>query len=62
MSSFAMRHPDNLFCPICGCEAIIGWPEIFEEWHNWTSGEKKEYEICACCGYGSKDFPYEDFE
>lgn len=62
MSSSAMLHPENLFCPICGSESIIYWPEIFEEWNNWNDSKKREYEICACCNYGSEDFPYEDFE
>ena len=57
-----MRHPEDLFCPICGCGSINHWPIIAEEWNNWTDQEKREYEICPCCDYGSVDFPYEEFE
>lgn len=56
---FAMRHPDNLCCPICGCEAIVYWPEIFDK-TTWPE-KTREYEVCAACNYGAEDFPYEDF-
>ena len=61
VASFAMRHPEGLFCPICGSEAIVGWAEIYEDWETWSDEKKRSYEICPCCGYGSEDFPYEDF-
>lgn len=62
MTSFAMRHPDSLYCPICGSEAIVYWPEVYGEWEEWSDEKRREYEVCACCGYGSKDFPYDDYE
>ena len=55
------RHPDNLFCPICGCGEIHYWLEL-ENWDKMTDKEKKSFEICPSCGYGSPDFPYEEFE
>ena len=57
-----IHHPDNLFCPICGCGEIIYWPEILEGWNNWSDSKKREYEKCPSCKYGFEDFPYEDFE
>ena len=57
-----LRHPENLYCPICGCGEIKYWPEILEEWSNWDENTKRSYEVCACCDFGDQDFPYEDFE
>ena len=58
-----MRHPDGLFCPICGCGQIVYWPIIEEKWDKWTDEEKREYEVCPCCGYGELEiFPEEEEE
>jgi len=38
------------------------WAEILEEWNRWDDDEKRKYEVCPCCKYGSEDFPYRDFE
>lgn len=57
-----IRHPDNLFCPICGCGSIFDWPDL-DKWDSFTDEEKSKFENCPCCGYGwQDDFPYEDFE
>jgi len=29
------RHPDGLFCPICGCSEIYSWPEL-ANWDKMT--------------------------
>ena len=58
-----IRHPDGLYCPVCGCPYIVLWPEILEEWDSWTPEQKAQYEVCACCGYGDPgSFPEEEEE
>ena len=58
----SLKHPEDLFCPICGCGSIQYWPEVEDEWDKWNDKEKSKYEVCPCCGYGEIDFPYEDFK
>lgn len=53
---YYIRHPENLFCPICGCGCIPFWPELFE-WNTWDDAKKKLYEICPCCDYGNPEYP-----
>jgi protein-disulfide isomerase len=61
MSVQTTKHPEDLYCPICGCGSIYMWPEL-EEWEKWDDGRKREYEVCPSCDYGSPNFPYEEFE
>jgi len=59
MNTLETSHPDGLFCPICGCDAIHYWPELVD-WNKFSEEKKKSYEICAACGFGGKDFVDED--
>ena len=54
-------HPESLCCPICGCCQIWYWPEL-KKWDSMSDKQKRRYEVCPCCNYGSKDFPYEEYE
>ena len=55
------RHPDGLYCPVCGCGSIPWWPEL-EDWETMGDEEKVKFEICPCCDFGSDEFPYEEFQ
>ena len=56
-----IRHPDHLFCPICGCSEIYYWKDL-DNWDDMTEEEKHKFERCPCCLYGTEDFPYEEWE
>ena len=58
---YTTQHPDNLFCPICGCAEIYYWPEL-EYWYKMTKEEKQNFEKCPACLYGTNEFPYEAFD
>jgi len=55
-----IRHPEKLFCPVCGCGDIHYWPEVLK-WKTMSDKEKCHFEVCPACGYGNADFPYEGF-
>ena len=61
MLTFETDHPDNLFCPICGCDKIYYWPAL-KNWKKFSKKKKKEFEKCPACLYGTKDFPYNEFD
>ena len=58
--TYTARHPEGLCCPICGCNEIWYWIDI-ENWENMSNEQKRYFEVCPACDYGSKDFPYEEF-
>jgi hypothetical protein len=59
--SFTTRHPDSLFCPVCGCGEIYWWPELVD-WNTWSNKKKKSYETCPACDYPNKIKAWENEE
>jgi hypothetical protein len=55
---FETKHPENLYCPMCGSDTIFSWPEL-SEWDTWDDKKKSEYETCACCGYNVNEIEEE---